>query len=100
MLVRDEGRKHLKEKLVPSPLFHVQLVGLAGQVQGEDLGQKVVKLHQNPRHHLYGDGGAPHEENNDGRDDENKNEDGHSQPLLLVGRVQFIPHNLADSTLH
>ena len=41
MLVRDEGRKHLKEKLVPSPLFHVQLVGLAGQVQGEDLGQKV-----------------------------------------------------------
>ena len=49
--------------------------------------------------HLYRDCRASHEEDDDGGDDEDENQDGHPQPLLLVGRVQLVSHNLADAAL-
>ena len=49
--------------------------------------------------HLDCDGCASHEENDNWRNDENENEDRHSQPLLLIRRIQLIPHDLADSPL-
>ena len=89
-------KNYLKEKFISSPLLHIQLVRLPGQVQGEDLGQGIQNSIPS---HLDCDGCASHEENDNWRNDENENEDRHSQPLLLICRIQLIPHNLADSPL-
>ena len=38
------AKNHLKEKFISSPLLHIQLVRLPGQVQGEDLGQGIQNV--------------------------------------------------------
>ena len=71
LLQRDRHRRgqHLKEQLVRLLLLHLQLMGLLGEVEGED---------------LYGEDGVPDEEDDAGRDDDDEDEDGVAKALLLV----------------
>ena len=41
---RGGSKNYLKEKFISSPLLHIQLVRLPGQVQGEDLGQGIQNV--------------------------------------------------------
>ena len=73
--------RYLEEKLVCLPLLHLQLMGLLGEVE---------------REHLDGEGGVPDQEDDAGRDDQDEDEDCVGQPLLLIGRADFIIHNHTD----
>ena len=54
---------------------------LLRQVEGED---------------LDGEGGVPDQEDDAGRDDDDEDQDGVAQALLLVCRIDFAPNNPGD----
>ena len=74
-------KSNLEEKLVCLPLFHLELMRLLGEVEGE---------------HLDGEGGVPDEEDDARGDDQDEDEDGVCEPLLLIGRADLIIDNHAD----
>ena len=77
----EKDKWNLEEKLVCLSFLHLQLVRLLGKVE---------------REHLYGEGGVPDEEDDAGRDDQDEDEDCVGEPLLLIGRADFIIHNHTD----
>ena len=83
LLERDchGGRQHLEQQLVCLLLLNLQLLGLLGQGEGED---------------LDGEGGVPDQEDDAGGDDDDEAEDGVSQALLLVGGTDLVTDNVAD----
>ena len=63
------GGKHLEQQFVRLLFLYLQLLSFLCEAEGE---------------YLYGEGGVPDEEDNAGRDNDDEDEDGTSESLLLI----------------